>query len=638
MSVTTPPSSQLSYLDGLKTLFLQQLCVHREEYGKPGDMIENFKVSAVYTYSLKNWFDENWKIWEEPKPVVKRKLSFSDDFESWGDDDDDDTTMSEKKQSVQQLYEPEVHQLQFGSLNDPLRSLTLSALFPLSQDTLFDDAYQTNMDALTAKQWQISRELAPKSQQRAYLSTLLEQAIGSWNKDPSNKDYIASYDDSNDDSISESISLMRNLFAPANSHTMGSGDQQVNFFKSDQVDNVINALFESMQSPIEEETATKGFLSTKQLCLRLKTGSSVPYRSFLWNLMLYTLEEASPTSENGKKQNASNFLGFLKIIWLEVLRKIRWHWENLVPIPDLDPYLYDSTTNMDQSSSLGIDLRYNILHQKISMVNCCIIRKLQNLPQNGNTKNYDTKPVRHPSDLFDNISSEHEYIEDAESDDSDIFLDAVEEESVSSASKQDSASSSLIIPNNAMAESFVSLPYIPASNIADELEAEAATIKDPKLSEGQSHKHDTLKLLKTGEVMQIPITQDPGFMTEDMIHEQANVFESLGTSENATQQRAKLQSAQLYSDMQAFKAANPFACLEDFVRWHSPKDWVVDDGEEGGHLSARMSEPSNIWQELWKCSRRIPCSRQKPLFNISVEAEKGLYFLETTSVYDFFSM
>lgn len=327
-------------------------------------MIENFKVSAVYTYNLKNWFDENWKIWEEPKPVIKRKPSFSDDFESWGDDDDDDDdgTESEKKESIHQLYETEVHQLQFGSLNDPLRSLTLSALFPLSQDTLFDDAYQTNMDALTAKQWQISRELAPKSQQRAYLSTLLEQAIDSWVKDPSNKEYLAPYDDSNDDSTSDSISLMRNLFAPGSSHAMGSGDQQVNFFKSDQVDNVINALFDSMQSPIEEKIDTKGFLTTKQLCLRLKTGSSVPYRSFLWNMLLYSLEEASSTSDSGKRQNASNFLGFLKIIWLEVLRKIRWHWENLVPIPDLNPYLYDSTINMDQSNALGIDLRYNIVN------------------------------------------------------------------------------------------------------------------------------------------------------------------------------------------------------------------------------------------------------------------------------------
>lgn len=327
-------------------------------------MIENFRVSAVYTYNLKNWFDENWKIWDEVKPVIRRKSSFSDDFESWGDDDD---TESQKKESIQQLIdETNIHQLQFGSFNDPLRTLTLSALFPLSQDILFDDAYQTNMDALTAKQWQISRELAPKSQQRAYLSTLLQHVIDSWVKDPSNREYLAPYDDSNDDSTSDSISLMRNLFASGsnNTNTMSNGgDQQVNFFKSDQVDNVINALFYSMQSANEEKSDSHGFLTTKKLSLRLKTGSSVPYRSFLWNIMFYSLEETSSTSDNGKKQNASNFLGFLKIIWMEVLRKIRWYWENLVPIPDLNPYLYDSATaNVDQSKALGIDLRYNIVN------------------------------------------------------------------------------------------------------------------------------------------------------------------------------------------------------------------------------------------------------------------------------------
>lgn len=26
-------------------------------------------------------------------------------------------------------------------------------------------------------------------------------------------------------------------------------------------------------------------------------------------------------------------------------------------------------------------------------------------------------------------------------------------------------------------------------------------------------------------------------------------------------------------DIQAFKAANPHARFEDFVRWHSPRDW-----------------------------------------------------------------
>lgn len=41
--------------------------------------------------------------------------------------------------------------------------------------------------------------------------------------------------------------------------------------------------------------------------------------------------------------------------------------------------------------------------------------------------------------------------------------------------------------------------------------------------------------------------KDGGFMTEDMVKQQADVFERLGTSEDATQMRAKLQSAQLYS-------------------------------------------------------------------------------------------
>jgi hypothetical protein len=88
--------------------------------------------------------------------------------------------------------------------------------------------------------------------------------------------------------------------------------------------------------------------------------------------------------------------------------------------------------------------------------------------------------------------------------------------------------------------------------------------------------------------------------------------------------------------MQAFKAANPYASLEDFVRWHSPKDWI--DDEDGERLSARMAESSNIWHELWKSSKRIPCERQRPLFNTSAEAEKALHSLESTSVYDFFSM
>lgn len=67
----------------------------------------------------------------------------------------------------------------------------------------------------------------------------------------------------------------------------------------------------------------------------------------------------------------------------------------------------------------------------------------------------------------------------------------------------------------------------------------------------------------------------------------------------------------LVPDMQAFKAANPHAVIEDFVRWHSPRDWITDVDEEDnplstGKLSIRMSEPGNLWQELWKVCHSPP--------------------------------
>ena len=64
----------------------------------------------------------------------------------------------------------------------------------------------------------------------------------------------------------------------------------------------------------------------------------------------------------------------------------------------------------------------------------------------------------------------------------------------------------------------------------------------------------------------------------------------------------------LLSDMCAFKAANPGCCLVDFVRWHSPRDWLpTGEGAEGGgrergaagRLSERMTSPGNMWGRLW---------------------------------------
>lgn len=93
--------------------------------------------------------------------------------------------------------------------------------------------------------------------------------------------------------------------------------------------------------------------------------------------------------------------------------------------------------------------------------------------------------------------------------------------------------------------------------------------------------------------------------------------------------------------MSAFKAANPGAVFEDFIRWHSPKDWENDDIKENnsvpqsdamegfekewppkGRLSERMSEYGNSWRKIWNDAPALPASEQKPLLDPNQEGEK----------------
>lgn len=86
-----------------------------------------------------------------------------------------------------------------------------------------------------------------------------------------------------------------------------------------------------------------------------------------------------------------------------------------------------------------------------------------------------------------------------------------------------------------------------------------------------------LRLLETGEYLYIPKTQDPIPKTEDQLEEDAEVLLRLGTDAHGSELRARLMSASLLSDMEAFKAANPGCILADFIRWYSPRDWIEDE-------------------------------------------------------------
>jgi len=146
--------------------------------------------------------------------------------------------------------------------------------------------------------------------------------------------------------------------------------------------------------------------------------------------------------------------------------------------------------------------------------------------------------------------------------------------------------------------------------------------------EGRSRPCGNLTLLKKPqESLYIPLTQDPAPMTEDMLQEHAEVLTQLGSGPEGAHLRAQMQSASLLSDMEAFKAANPGCELEDFVRWYSPRDFVVEEGAAEGALSTRMLVEGNIWLDTWTQARAVPAKRQRRLFDDTREAEKVLHYL-----------
>ena len=164
--------------------------------------------------------------------------------------------------------------------------------------------------------------------------------------------------------------------------------------------------------------------------------------------------------------------------------------------------------------------------------------------------------------------------------------------------------------------------------------------------EGAKKTHpDGLRLLKPPHrLMRVPQTQPPPLFTEDTAREREAAMHALGDTPEGRALRVRLQSDQLVSDMSAFKAANPGSCLADFVRWHSPRDWIEEEEREEtrngdsdaknkrprpGKLSARMGSANNTWKTLWRDAPIVPASRQKPLFDPIREGENALEYLDT---------
>ncbi|KAK8579061.1 hypothetical protein V6N12_069395 [Hibiscus sabdariffa] len=153
------------------------------------------------------------------------------------------------------------------------------------------------------------------------------------------------------------------------------------------------------------------------------------------------------------------------------------------------------------------------------------------------------------------------------------------------------------------------------------------------LRQGANQLLENLTMLETGEPIYSPITQEGPLLTEDLIRETEELVLRTGS--------VGAGCSRLLSDMQAFKAANPGCVLEDFVRWHSPPDWIETEPSDEvtcrrGQLSSRMRKEGNLWRELWETSKPVPAIKQAPLYDEDLAVEGILNFFDNIPVTDLF--
>ena len=180
-------------------------------------------------------------------------------------------------------------------------------------------------------------------------------------------------------------------------------------------------------------------------------------------------------------------------LWREFLLELRFRYDSVCLIPNL------TTTSPNQTTSENVappDLSRCLLHQKLQLLNCCINKRIERQIYELNLKK-NKEEIMEQQTASPNESGSSS----GAGGDDDEFFDAEEQ-----------------------------------------------------VAEGRWKKFENFHLLnKPSEPIYVPITQESTPMTEDMLEQHASVLVNLGSDEDASLLRAKIQSASLLSDMQSFK-------------------------------------------------------------------------------------
>ncbi|CAO3569442.1 unnamed protein product [Mortierella alpina] len=660
------PPAQYTNLSGILDLFIERMGIEDEYDGSSAgvDGAEEYSQATkeqIYVSGLFSYQHDKW-------------VESGDEWRQWSGSTSAEDCQSEKNPSTQ---EP---RLPFGPVQDPVKTFQLVARFASAPSTVYLDSKNfTEMDASQANIWLLRASF--RTDDYGILCGILEDVIASWSMEASSSLRVSSKDQGSSEKEHRSYgSLLRK----------GARIIQGTIAMVDAVDvlNIVQALC-PMSTQISGETqstvptqsgrrhapfadveGTTRVVSAAELSFHFRHATMVPYSSFLWKMVKHLVDVVSPDSHI---TYPTSFMGFLKAVWIEVIKELENYWERREMIPWVDVYSASASDPVDNDEASSgdadvdspqqkprieaIDLRFNLMHQKLSMINCCIARERRQNQDHPAQTSAPNLSARDSSAYFSAssspassspassvVSSPKSSSKSAapsppaiplifqESTGADQSASTNEQETGNIVKNSQQESGAQAVGLNSTGDSGDVSPSTEATSsdkgeVALGAGLEATPLKEPIAREGVLKRLGDLTLLETGASLMIPMLQDPGYMTEDMIQEQEELFEDLGSSADAAKTRAGMQSAQLISDMSAFKAANPGCVLGDFVRWHSPKDWIEDKNA----MSTRMSESGNFWQELWTISDPVPAAQQTPLMNHRNEALKALSSLKAMS-------
>ncbi|KAI8901911.1 Rab3 GTPase-activating protein catalytic subunit-domain-containing protein [Globomyces pollinis-pini] len=415
-------------------------------------------------------------------------------------------------------------------------------------------------------------------------------------------------------------------------------------------------------------------LSAHQIILSLRFKQlTVPYKSLLWRFAVHLFDS------NALRPNYLSFdagmIPLAKGLWSEFVRQIQFMWDQEHHLPGVD-----ITSNGKDDDTISLSNEHILLHQKLCMLNYCLFKKtgMTSKKERFEIKSVDVEanmidlPFRLLSDAADktldtttnlisgianftkqaiktsSVSPRYHTLgrysqswNSAGSWDNVIDVGGQKKSLDKSKMEADLSSSSWgsghekweIAKDSSFSSKGTSMELTNGST--QNLEASVSTQADENTAlKRRGHKAMIPDLyMDDGTPIWEPHTQDSGFMTEDMVIELEKIMESCGTTPQGQLNRAKLQCSQLISDMQAFKAANPGCDFKDFVKWHSPRDWIIDNSGNPT-LSERFIKADNLWLLLWKDCLPLEASKQKPLFDIDKEAAKAMLFFENLVVSD----